>query len=204
MRYERKKEFTALLSVLSVVIAMGAALTVNLVFDGYSKSFAFFTGVAATIAAAAAYSSIMISRRLSKERERRRVFLIYAREDLDAARRLATELREHGFTPWLDVDEITPGQVWQKAVIRALEESAVALVLISPHLAKKGFVQEELKVALDTLQEREKDVSPVVPVRLEETAEVPERLAHVQWVNLFEDTGMERLLTGLSRIAKST
>jgi len=204
MRYERRKEVTALLSVLSVVITVAASLTANLVWEGFSKSFTYLTGVAAALAAWAAYSSIMISRRLSRERERRRVFLIYAREDLDAARRLATELREHGFTPWLDVDEITPGQVWQKAVIRALEESAVALVLVSSHLAKKGFVQEELKVALDTLQEREKDVSPVVPVRLEEAAEVPERLAHVQWVNLFEDTGMERLLVGLGRIARST
>lgn len=201
MRYESRKELTAMLSVISVFITLSTAI---ILFGGFSDTFTYATVIAAAIAAAAAFSSILLSRRLSRERERRRVFLIYAREDLDAARKLAAELREHGFFPWLDVDEITPGQIWQKAVIRALEESAVALVLISSHLAKKGFVQEELKVALDTLQEREKDMSPVVPVRLEETAKVPERLAHVQWVDLFEDAGMERLMSGLSRIAKNT
>lgn len=203
MRYERRKEFAGLLSVLSVFITITIALTANMVYWGFSKSFTFAILLAAGIAAAGALISIVVSRRLAKERELRRVFLIYAREDLDAARQLAGELREHGFTPWLDVDEIAPGQVWKKAVIRALEESAVALVLVSKHLTKKGFVQEELKVALDTLQEQDRDISPVVPVRLDET-EVPESLSHVQWVNLFDDTGMERLLSGLSRIAKST
>jgi len=180
-----------------------AALTANLVIDSFTKSFTVITAVAAGIAALAASISIMGSRRLAREREPRRIFLIYAREDLEAARRLAAELREHGFHPWLDVDEITPGQVWQKAVIRALEESAVALVLVSEHLAKKGFVQEELKVAMETLQEQERDFSPVVPVRLD-NSEIPERLSHVQWVNLFEETGMERLLSGLNRVVSST
>lgn len=203
MRYERRKEFAALLSVMSVVIAMTAAVIGNLVLEGFTKSFTFITAFASMIAAVAAITSIMWSRYLKRQRELRRVFLIYAREDLEAARRLTTELREHGFNPWLDVEEITPGQVWQKAVIRALEESAVALVLVSEHLAKKGFVQEELKVALETLQEREKDLSPVVPVRLDKS-DVPERLSHVQWVNLFEDTGMERLLSGLNRVVHGT
>ncbi|MBI4840385.1 MAG: toll/interleukin-1 receptor domain-containing protein [candidate division NC10 bacterium] len=163
MRYQRRKEFTAFLSVFSVAITMTAALTMNLLIDGFTRSFTVITAGAAAIAALAASMSIMLSRHLDRERERRRVFLIYAREDLEAARRLAGELREYGFNPWLDVEEITAGQVWQKAVIRALEESVVALVLVSQHLAKKGFVQEELKVALETLQERERDLSPVVP-----------------------------------------
>jgi hypothetical protein len=77
------------------------------------------------------------------------------------------------------------------------------LVLVSEHLAKKGFVQEELKVAMETLQEQERDFSPVVPVRLD-NSEIPERLSHVQWVNLFEETGMKRLLSGLSRVVSST
>jgi hypothetical protein len=204
MRYIRRKEFTALLSVLSVFIAMTAALITTLVkIDGFTKSFTLITAAAAVIAAVAASMSIMGSRRLAREREGRRIFLIYAREDLEAARSLAAKLKEHGFNPWLDVDEITPGQVWQKAVIRALEESAIALVLVSEHLAKKGFVQEELKVAMETLQEQERDFSPVVPVRLD-NSEIPERLSHVHGVNLFEETGMERLLSGLNRVVSST
>lgn len=200
MRYQRRKEFTALLSVISVFMTIAIALVANIFIGGYySKTFTLVTAFAAILAAMAATMSILISRRLSREREKRTVFLIYAREDLEAARKIAADLREQGFSPWLDVEEITPGQVWQKAVINALEKSATAIVLVSKNFAKKGFVQEELKVALEILQEREKDMSPVIPVRLDDT-EVPERLSHIQWVNFFEENGLERLSKGLSRI----
>ena len=203
MRYEKRKEFTAILSIMSVATAVLAGLTINLVSGGFAKGFTLMITAAAIVAAVAATMSIVFSRRLAWERDRRRVFIVYAREDLDTARKLAVDLKEHGFNPWLDVDEITPGQVWQKAVLRSLEESAAALVLVSEHLNKKGFVQEELKVALDTLQERQKDLSPVVPVRLDDSP-VPERLSHVQWVNLFDKNGLERLFIGLNKIVKST
>jgi hypothetical protein len=203
MRYERKKELTAILSIASLLTAVLAAVTANLVYESFAKSFIFMTLFATIGAAIAASMSIMLSRRLAMERERRKVFIVYAREDLDVARKLTAELKKHGFNPWLDVDEITPGQIWQKTVLRSLEESAAALVLVSDHLNKKGFVQEELRVALDTLQESQKDLSPVVPVRLDDSP-VPDRLSHVQWVNLFEKNGLDRLLIGLKRIVKST
>jgi hypothetical protein len=200
MRYERRKEFTALLSLLSVAIAVVAAAFTVFYVEGFGKlTETFLIAFAASVAALSASMSIFVSRRLAVERERRRVFLIYAREDLEIAKKLAGELRERGFRPWLDVEEVIPGQVWQKAVVRGLEESAAALVLVSKNLEKKGFVQKELEVALETLQEREKDLSPVLPVRVDDS-QVPERLAHVQWVNLFEDSGLDRLTMGLKRI----
>ena len=168
----------------------------------FFPSFVIAMTTASIIAGAAAAGMMMLSRRLAREREERQVFLIYAREDLETARKLTAALREHGFRPWLDVEEIMPGQVWQKAVTRAIEQSAAALVLVSAHLQKKGFVQEELKVALETLQEREEGLSPVIPVRLDDS-EVPERLSHVQWVDMSEQRGMERLVSGLRRIVKS-
>lgn len=202
MRYERRKEITAFLSITSVLVTIVAALSMNMFIDGLTKSFTLVTGISALIAAMAAIMSIMMSRHLERERERRRIFLIYAREDIEAARQLADELKQNGYNPWLDVLEITPGQIWQRAVLRALEESSIAIVLISQHLSKQGFVQKELKIALDTLQEKEKDMSPVIPVRLDDSP-VPDRLSHVQWVNLFEANGMERLLMGLSKISKN-
>jgi len=204
MQYQRRKEFAALLTVLSVLGAVFAGIAGNLMFEGITRSFTFITTISAVVAATSALMTIMLSRNLARKREQRSIFLLYAREDLESARMLASELKKHGFNPWLDIDEITPGQVWQKAVFRALEESAVALVLVSEHLMKKGgFVQKELDIALETLQEREKDISPVVPVRLDESP-VPERLAHVHWVNLFEENGLERLFAGLNRMMRDT
>lgn len=198
MRYERIKELTAVLSVVSVGITVWVATVGDFTFQ--SELFPVIVGVAGVIAGFAAFTSIVWSRRLERARSMKHVFLIYAREDLKEARRIALFLRERGFKPWLDVDEIAPGEIWKKSVIRALEESAVALVLVSEHLDKAGFVQEELTAALATLQERHRDVSPVIPVRLTDTS-VPTALGDVQWVNLFEPDGLERLEAGLSKVA---
>jgi hypothetical protein len=206
MRYERKKELSALLSVLSVFVTLGLGFISNILATSdalnallESHFLTIIAGIAVVLAAGGAYQSIMLSRHLTLKREKQRIFLIYAKEDLDAARKLTDELKERGFHIWLDVEEIVPGQIWRKAILKALEESRAALVLVSQNLEKKGFVQEELKVALETLQENEKDVSPVVPVLLG-NAPVPDVLSHIQAVNLSEPGGIERLEEGLKRI----
>jgi hypothetical protein len=70
---------------------------------------------------------------------------------------------------------------------------------VSEHISKKGFVQKEIQLALDVLQEREKNISPVIPVRLDDS-KVPEMLSHIHWVDLFDQQGMARLMSGLSKV----
>lgn len=205
MRYERVKHITAFLSAVSVTaVAVSAAVLLDLwnIEFGSIHTFTWITAGAAVPAAMAAYLSIVWSRRLERERENKRIFLLYAREDLDAVRRLAEALKERGFNPWLDVDELVPGAVWQKSVLNALEESAAALVFVSRNLTKaekSGFVQEELKTAMNVLHEPESNVSPVIPVRLDDT-DVPERLSHIRWVDLQDDGSLEQLERGLRRV----
>lgn len=142
--------------------------------------------------------SIYLSRKQNQQRKKGNIFLIYAHEDIKSAKSISSQLRELGFSPWLDVEQISPGQIWQKAVIRGIEESAIALVLVSEHLSKTGFVQQELKIALEALQEREREIGPVIPVRLDESP-VPENLAHIHWVNLREPDGFDFLVSGLKQ-----
>lgn len=200
MRYERRKVITAVFSVLSVSLAITGAIASNILFASPNPlinqmSILF---VAAILAAIAASTSIVLSQRLSKKREQQQIFLIYAREDIEATRKLAADLAKNGYKPWLDVDEIVPGEVWQNAVLRALEQSTVALVIVSIHLSKQGFVQQELDFALSMLPDREHSISPVIPVRID-YSDVPENLSHIQWVNLFEEDGLETLLTGINK-----
>lgn len=198
MRHKQRKEFATLLTLLSILFMFLPAS-----FLAHPKAPAAVTYpvmiLAIIMAAIAALVTIVTSRHLQHERGTHRLFLIYAREDLQLARWLADQLRKRGFNPWLDVDEIAPGQVWRKAVMNALEESVAALVLVTKHLAKKGFVQEELKAALAVLEGEREDLSPVVPVQLDDS-DIPEALEHIQSVNPLEGDGMERLVSGLRRL----
>jgi hypothetical protein len=63
-------------------------------------------------------------------------------------------------------------------------------------VTKAGYVQKELRLALDVADEQPDDTIFLIPVKLEE-CEVPERLRKWQWINLFEERGWERLLRTL-------
>ncbi len=130
-----------------------------------------------------------------------RVFICYAREDLHVARRLYADLRQAGIIPWLDVEDLLPGQQWRLVINRAIKDSAYAIVLLSSHsLSKRGFVQKEMKRALNLVDERPPDEIFVIPVRLDDCDPVDERLQELHWVDLFPSyqDGLQRILKVLS------
>lgn len=60
-----------------------------------------------------------------------------------------------------------------------------------------GYVQKEITVALDAADLRPEGTIYIVPVRLEE-CDVPERLAHIHYLDLFRADGYEKLVKALN------
>ncbi|HKO30384.1 MAG TPA: hypothetical protein VJU54_04545, partial [Nitrospiraceae bacterium] len=67
------------------------------------------------------------------------------------------------------------------------------LPCLSSYSTKIGYLQREFKLALDTLKEIPDDLIHTIPVRLE-SCTVPAQFEDLQWVNLFETNGFDRLL----------
>ncbi len=201
MNYEKKKLIVALFSISSLIIAMVAVVFVQKgITSSYDSKIITMITAAAVVAALSSFVNIFMSNRLNTEREKKKIVIIYAREDLKVAYELYMELKEKGFNPWLDVEDILPGDIWIKTVNRAIEESVAGLVLVSEHFVKKdGFVKEELKIALATMKESEKGSSPIIPIKISSTA-IPKELSHIQWVDLNEPNGHERLELGLKKL----
>lgn len=63
-------------------------------------------------------------------------------------------------------------------------------------ITKSGYVQKEIKYVLDVADEQPEGTIFVIPLKLEE-CNVPERLRHWHWVNLFEEQGYKRLIRAL-------
>jgi DNA segregation ATPase FtsK/SpoIIIE-like protein len=135
------------------------------------------------------------SRRLS-------VFLCHSTDDKPAVRPLYHRLCEDGFDPWLDEEKLLPGQEWATEIRKAVRSSDVVIVCLSHEsTTKAGYVQKEIKYALDVADEQPEGSIFLIPVRLEK-CQVPERLRHVQWVNLFQRKGYEKLASALRLRAK--
>ena len=142
--------------------------------------------------------SIQVAPPVSGESQRLRVFLCHTSGDKPAVRELYQRLRQEGFIePWLDEEALLPGQDWQQEIPKAVRAADVVLVCLSNEaITKAGYVQKEIKFALDVADEQPEGTLFLIPLRLE-PCQVPERLRRWHWANLFEARGYERLLRSL-------
>jgi hypothetical protein len=125
------------------------------------------------------------------------IFLCYARQDEDAVRELYQRLSAVGFKPWMDQEDIYPGEQWQGSIERAIEQSDFFLACLSTHAVNRhGSLQREIKGALARWQERLDSDIYLIPARLE-PCEVPEVLSHFQWVDVYQERGWTRLVRAL-------
>jgi len=133
------------------------------------------------------------------------VFLCHAKEDKPKVRELYRRLRSDGIDVWLDERSLLPGQDWRVEIPKAVRESDVVIVCMSPVSARKeGFVQAEINFALDKALEKPEGTIYIIPAKLEE-CDAPDRLNRWQWVNLFDDMndGYEMLMLSLKLRAKN-
>jgi hypothetical protein len=136
----------------------------------------------------------------------KRPFISYAREDRATAARLAADLRAAGAEPWLDSEQLLGGQAWEPAIRRAIRDCTHFIALLSESsVNKRGFVQKEVRAALEILDELPPDQVFLIPVRLDESIPSHDRLSQLHWIDLFPaySEGLARITASLGLLAKS-
>ncbi|NWJ49205.1 MAG: SUMF1/EgtB/PvdO family nonheme iron enzyme, partial [Chloroflexi bacterium] len=134
-----------------------------------------------------------------------KVFLCHSSGDKPIVRELYQRLKaeSHWLEPWLDEEELYPGQPWQYAIEKALEESHIILVCLTPEsVAKIGYVQAEIETALYYAKYMPEGLSNIIPLKLAE-CEIPRRLSKWQAARFYDERGREMLLKGLRLHAKN-
>lgn len=134
------------------------------------------------------------------------VYIAYVREDLPQVRRLCEALRMAGCSPWLDQDQLLPGQNWPRAIERAIENADGFVACFSRRATvKRGQFQWELKCALDCAARLPLESVFVIPVRLERCEIPPSISGEVQYVDLYPDWehGVNRAVRAIRRAARN-
>jgi hypothetical protein len=124
------------------------------------------------------------------------VFLCHAKEDKAAVRTLRSMIEKWGHDPWLDEEKLLPGQDWDLEIRRAVERADVVIVCLSERSEKRGYVQKEIKRALDIADEYPEGSIFLIPVKLTDCS-VPDRLKKWQWVDLHIGGGPSKLEAAL-------
>jgi sugar/nucleoside kinase (ribokinase family) len=125
------------------------------------------------------------------------IFISYAREDEEKVQEFYQKLSDAGFKPWMDKEDIVGGERWKSRIPQAIRRSDFFLACMSANsVTKRGWIQKEIRDALDIWQEKLDSDIYLIPVRLED-CEVPESLCDFQWVDLFKEEGWTRLVEAI-------
>src|SRR5260370_34116492 len=134
---------------------------------------------------------------------RLRVFLCHSSGDKPLVRNLYQRLNACNIDPWLDQENLLPGQDCHQEIRKAVRLTDVVIVCLSREsINKTGFVQKEIKFALDVADEQPEGTIFLIPLKLEECG-IPERLRHLQAVKYFEEGSFDKLLSALKHRSES-
>jgi hypothetical protein len=118
------------------------------------------------------------------------VFLSYAREDTDVARRLADALRAFGVEVWFDQSELRGGDAWDAKIRDQIRSCALFVPIVSAatQARTEGYFRREWKLAADRTHDMAGGVPFILPVIIDDTAEgaarMPDEFKRVQVTRL--------------------
>lgn len=115
------------------------------------------------------------------------LFISYASQDRDAARRIRDALIAQGIAVWYDEEELAGGDAWDQMIRRRIRECDYFMPVISDSTQRRreGYFRREWRQAAERTLDMADDVMFILPVNIsdvtEATARVPERFTQVHW-----------------------
>ena len=121
------------------------------------------------------------------------VFLSYASQDGEAARRICDALRAAGVEVWFDQSELRGGDAWDAKIRKQIKECALFVPVISANTQarREGYFRIEWKLAAQRTHAIAEGTPFLLPVIIDDTREpealVPAEFRDVQWTRLKPD-----------------
>ena len=118
------------------------------------------------------------------------VFVSYASEDREAARRIGAALPGYGLEVWYDESELGGGDAWDQKIRRQIRECDYFMALISARTEsrREGYFRREWRLAAERTLDMADDHPFLLPVTIDDTeatsARVPEKFQSVQWLKV--------------------
>jgi len=118
------------------------------------------------------------------------IFLSYASQDEEAARRICDALRGIGIEVWFDQRELRGGDAWDQRIRREIRDCALFVPIISANTQARleGYFRREWKLAIARTFDMAEEKAFLLPVVIDDTsplqASVPEQFRSVHWTRL--------------------
>ena len=127
------------------------------------------------------------------------VFISYSREDKERVLELAAQLREAGVSLWIDQGGIDGAAMWGEAIVHAIENAKVMLLMVTQASVRSHNVAKEVVLT----SERKGHILPVLlePTTIPPSLKYP--LAGIQQIEYFQgdpDQNLQAILRSLQKV----
>ena len=118
------------------------------------------------------------------------VFLSYASQDTEAAKRICEALRAAGIEVWFDQSELRGGDAWDRSIHEQIHRCRLFIPVISAQTEarEEGYFRREWALAADRTRDMAYKRAFLVPVVIDNTPErgasVPDKFHELQWTRL--------------------
>ena len=133
------------------------------------------------------------------------IFLAHASEDKAFVRKMYKKLKTNDLNPWFDEEDLPPGVDWNKHIQQVIKEAKFFIIFFSKNsLNKTGYVQKELRMALDCFEQKAPNSIYLIPALIDDI-ELPNlsvgtiNLRDYQAAKLFKQEGSDKLIYHLKR-----
>src|SRR5882757_7054730 len=110
----------------------------------------------------------------------RTIFLSYASQDTEIANTVCRELESRGIRCWIAPRNVAPGALYADAIVRAINESKVLLIVLSQSAVASSHVGREVERAASKRK-------PIIAFRVDIATLSPELeyfLSNSQWIDV--------------------
>jgi hypothetical protein len=133
------------------------------------------------------------------DHEQPQVFISYANKDQERVKPFYEELDRQGFSVWMDCFRLRAGQNWDFEIKRAQEKSEFIVTFLSNNsVSRRGYVQREMKDAVDKLKEKLIDDIYLIPVLLDDDIEIPDEVKGIQCIRASNPNFMSELIEAVT------
>ena len=123
----------------------------------------------------------------------KKVFISFSSKDLKTATAICGALEARGHPCWMSSRDVMPGENYQGAIVRAIREAGVMVLVFSANANNSDEIKKEMSLASQSR-------TMVIPVRSEDvlpSEDFTYELATRQWIDMFID--WEQAIEKLSR-----
>src|SRR5688572_18122449 len=134
-----------------------------------------------------------------------RVFLCHASQDKPAVRKLYTALNSESWIDvWLDEEKLLGGQDYDLEIYKATRDAdAIIICLSKKSVVREGYVNKEIRRALEIAQEKPEGTIYVIPLRLDDCDPSFVQLKKLHWIDYFTPNAHDRLIKSLRSRAEA-